>query len=67
MNDSMQNLHKIWQIINPAQTLVALGVFQIVLGLGIHMILLSTDLNWLDDGIPVTYQDQAAASVPQNQ
>ncbi len=65
MNDSLQNLHKIWQIINPAQTLVALLVFQVVLALGIHMILLSTDLNWLDDGIPVTYQAQGA-SLPQN-
>ncbi|MBK1648998.1 light-harvesting antenna LH1, alpha subunit [Rhabdochromatium marinum] len=67
MNESMQNLHKVWQLINPAQALVAIGVFQVVLGLGIHMILLSTDLNWLDDGMPVTYQAQAASVVPQNQ
>ncbi|MBK5967798.1 MULTISPECIES: light-harvesting antenna LH1, alpha subunit [Thiorhodovibrio] len=66
MNESLQNLHKVWLLINPAQVLVALGVFQIVLGLGIHMILLSTDLNWLDDGVPVTYQAQAASAAPQN-
>lgn len=65
MNDSMQSLHKVWQIINPAQTLVAICVFQVVLALAIHMILLSTDLNWLDDNIPVSYQ-ALGASLPQN-
>jgi hypothetical protein len=66
MNESFQNMHKIWQIINPAQTLVAIVVFQIFLGLAIHMIVLSTDLNWLDDKIPVSYQALGAAGAPQN-
>ncbi|MGQ9658867.1 MAG: light-harvesting antenna LH1, alpha subunit [Thermochromatium sp.] len=51
-----QNLYKLWLIIDPRRTLIAIFSFQIVLALLIHMILLSTDLNWLDDNIPVSYQ-----------
>jgi hypothetical protein len=48
-------MHKIWQIIDPRRTLVTIVVFQVILGLLIHFILLGTDLNWLDDGIPTSY------------
>ncbi|MGQ9830401.1 MAG: light-harvesting antenna LH1, alpha subunit [Thermochromatium sp.] len=51
-----QNLYKLWLIIDPRRTLIAIFSFQIVLALLIHMILLSTDLNWLDDNVPVSYQ-----------
>jgi len=50
------NLYKIWLILDPRRVLVSVVAFQLVLGLLIHMILLSTDLNWLDDNIPVSYQ-----------
>lgn len=50
------NLWKIWLLLDPRRALVALFSFLTVLALLIHMILLSTDLNWLDDGIPVSYQ-----------
>ncbi|WP_210756781.1 light-harvesting antenna LH1, alpha subunit [Caldichromatium japonicum] len=54
------NLWKIWLLLDPRRTLVALFSFLTVLGLLIHMIVLSTDLNWLDDGIPVSYQKVGA-------
>lgn len=46
-------MHKLWQIFDPRRTLVAIAVFQIIVGLLIHFILLgSADFNWLGDGIP---------------
>jgi hypothetical protein len=35
------------------------------LGLAIHMIVLSTELNWLDDGIPPIKGAQSAQVAPQ--
>jgi light-harvesting complex 1 alpha chain len=62
MNES---LYKIWLLVDPGKALVALMAFLIVLGLGIHLILLSaTDFNWLEDGIPPV-QVQAAQVAPQ--
>jgi len=50
-----EKVYKIWLLINPVTTLWAIFAFQIVLGLAIHMILLSTtDFNWLEDGLPKT-------------
>ncbi|MEA3638483.1 MAG: light-harvesting antenna LH1, alpha subunit [Lamprobacter sp.] len=62
-----EKLYKIWLLVQPTTALTALGVFLIVLGLAIHMILLSTnDFNWLEDGIPaVSAQASAVQVVPQ--
>ncbi len=50
-----ENLYKIWLLVNPGVALTAIFAFLTVLGLGIHMILLSTsDFNWLEDGLPVS-------------
>jgi light-harvesting complex 1 alpha chain len=60
-----EGLYKIWLIINPRLALIGLFVFLIVLGVGIHFILLSTtDFNWLEDGIPAV-EVAAPAVVPQ--
>lgn len=54
------DLWKIWMIVDPRRALIGVFVFLTILGLAIHMILLSTaDFNWLEDGIP------AASSVQQ--
>jgi light-harvesting complex 1 alpha chain len=62
-----EQIYKIWLLVQPTTALTALGVFLIVLGLGIHLILLSTnDFNWLEDGIPaVSAQASAVQVVPQ--
>jgi light-harvesting complex 1 alpha chain len=61
-----EKLYKIWLLVQPSTALTALGVFLIVLGLAIHLILLSTnDFNWLEDGIPAIEGVQAAQVVPQ--
>jgi light-harvesting complex 1 alpha chain len=61
-----EKLYKIWLLVQPTTALTALGVFLIVLGLAIHMILLSTnDFNWLEDGIPAVEGVQTAQVVPQ--
>ena len=40
---------KIWLLFDPRRALVALFAFLFALGLGIHLILLSTDrFNWLE-------------------
>lgn len=64
-----ENLHKIWLLVNPSLALVAIMAFLTVLGLAIHMILLSTnDFNWLEDGMPASSQVvKTAPAVPQNQ
>ncbi len=55
------NMYKIWQIFDPKRTLVAIAVFQLILALMIHFILLgSKDHNWLSDGIPPVAKPQAA-------
>jgi light-harvesting complex 1 alpha chain len=61
-----EKLYKIWLLVQPTTALTALGVFLIVLGLAIHMILLSTDdFNWLEDGLPAVEGVQAAQVAPQ--
>lgn len=59
-----EKLHKIWLLLSPVTTLWALFAFLTVLGLAIHMIVLSTELNWLDDGIP-PIKGASAEIVPQ--
>lgn len=48
----MAGLYKLWLILDPRKALISIVAFLTVLALLIHMILLSTELNWLDDGIP---------------
>lgn len=50
------NLWKLWLIVDPRRALTAIFAFLVFLGLLIHMIVLSTNLNWLDDKIPADYQ-----------
>jgi light-harvesting complex 1 alpha chain len=68
---STESLWKIWLIMDPRRILIALFAFLIVLGLAIHMILLSTDdFNWLEDGVPAksaVSQMQVTPVVPQRQ
>ncbi|MBK1649005.1 light-harvesting antenna LH1, alpha subunit [Rhabdochromatium marinum] len=45
-------MYHIWQILDPRRAILTLFAFQVMLGLLIHFILLGTDLNWLNDGIP---------------
>jgi light-harvesting complex 1 alpha chain len=60
-----EGLYKIWMIVNPSMALIGLFSFLIVLGLAIHLILLSTtDFNWLEDGIPAV-EVATPAAVPQ--
>ncbi|AFL73959.1 light-harvesting antenna LH1, alpha subunit [Thiocystis violascens] len=60
------DLWKIWLLIDPRVVLIALGAFLIVLGLAIHMILLSTaEFNWLEDGVPAASVQQVTPVVPQ--
>lgn len=60
------DLWKIWLLIDPRRILIALFAFLIVLGLAIHMILLSTaEFNWLEDGVPAATVQQVAPVVPQ--
>ena len=43
------DLYKIWKLFDPRRTLIALFSFLTVLGILIHLILLSTaNFNWLD-------------------
>ncbi len=50
MIDTLKNeMYKIWLIFDPRRALIALFAFLIILALGIHMILLSTErFNWLE-------------------
>lgn len=60
------DLWKIWLLIDPRRVLIALFAFLIVLGLAIHMILLSTaEFNWLEDGVPAATVQQVTPVVPQ--
>lgn len=60
------DLWKIWLLFDPRRVLTALGVFLIILGLAIHMILLSTaEFNWLEDGVPAASVQQVTPVVPQ--
>ncbi|MCG6897391.1 MAG: light-harvesting protein [Thiocapsa sp.] len=68
---STESLWKIWLIMDPRRILTALFAFLLILGLAIHLILLSTDdFNWLEDGIPAQSavgQMQVTPAVPQRQ
>lgn len=64
-NDKFTGIYKIWTFFDPRRTLVAIAAFQLLLALLIHFILLGSDLNWLDDGIPTSYMSGAAASAGQ--
>ncbi|MTW22140.1 light-harvesting antenna LH1, alpha subunit [Allochromatium palmeri] len=60
------DLWKIWLLVDPRRILVAIFAFLIVLGLAIHMILLSTaEFNWLEDGVPAATVQQVTPVVPQ--
>jgi len=59
-----EKLYKIWLLVDPGKALIALFAFLIVLGLAIHMILLSTaDFNWLEDGVPASSAQASAVQV----
>ncbi|MBN2887593.1 MAG: light-harvesting protein [Chromatiaceae bacterium] len=63
---SMDSLWKIWLLIDPRTVLIAVFAFLTVLGLAIHMILLSTaEFNWLEDGVPAATVQQVTPVVPQ--
>ncbi|BCU07830.1 light-harvesting antenna LH1, alpha subunit [Allochromatium tepidum] len=60
------DLWKIWLLIDPRRVLIAVFAFLTILGLAIHMILLSTtEFNWLEDGIPAAKVQQVTPVVPQ--
>jgi light-harvesting complex 1 alpha chain len=60
------DLWKIWLLVDPRRILIAVFAFLIVLGLAIHMILLSTaEFNWLEDGVPAATVQQVTPVVPQ--
>jgi len=47
-------MYKLWLVLDPRRTLVAISSFLILQGLLIHLLLLTTvDLNWHEDGRPV--------------
>ena len=59
-----EKLYKIWLLVDPGKALIALFAFLIVLGLAIHMILLSSaDFNWLEDGVPASSAQASAVQV----
>ena len=60
------DLWKIWLLVDPRRILIAVFAFLTVLGLAIHMILLSTtEFNWLEDGVPAAAVQHVTAVVPQ--
>ncbi|MBK1721172.1 light-harvesting protein [Thiocystis violacea] len=60
------DLWKMWLLIDPRRVLIGLAVFLTILGIAIHMILLSTaEFNWLEDGIPAATVQQVTPVVPQ--
>ena len=60
------DLWKIWLLLDPRRILISVFAFLTVLGLAIHMILLSTkEFNWLEDGVPAATVQQVTAVVPQ--
>jgi len=59
-------MYKLWLILDPRRTLVAISAFLILQGLLIHLLLLATvDLNWHEDGRPVPFK--AAAKYERSQ
>jgi light-harvesting complex 1 alpha chain len=60
------DLWKIWLLLDPRRILISIFAFLIILGLAIHMILLSTaEFNWLEDGVPAATVQQVTPVVPQ--
>lgn len=60
------DLWKIWLLVDPRRILIVVFAFLTVLGLAIHMILLSTaEFNWLEDGVPAATVQQVTPVVPQ--
>jgi light-harvesting complex 1 alpha chain len=60
------DLWKIWLLVDPRRILIAIFTFLTILGIAIHMILLSTaEFNWLEDGVPAATVQQVTAVVPQ--
>ena len=60
------DLWKIWLLVDPRRILIAVFAFLTVLGLAIHMILLSTaEFNWLEDGVPAATVQHVTPVVPQ--
>lgn len=54
-------MYKLWQILDPRGILLLIAVFQVAVGLLIHILLLSTqDLNWWEDGRPSPLKAAAA-------
>ncbi|AGA91681.1 Antenna complex alpha/beta subunit [Thioflavicoccus mobilis 8321] len=54
-------MYKLWQILDPRGILLLIAVFQVAIGLLIHILLLSTvDLNWWEDGRPSPLKAAAA-------
>ncbi|EIC20050.1 light-harvesting antenna LH1, alpha subunit [Thiorhodovibrio frisius] len=54
-SDKFAGMYKLWTFIDPRRTLIFIVAFQIMLGILIHMIVLGSDLNWHNDGIPRFY------------
>ncbi|AGA91680.1 Antenna complex alpha/beta subunit [Thioflavicoccus mobilis 8321] len=54
-------MYKLWLLTKPGETLVAIFILQVALGLLIHALLLTTtDLNWWEDGRPIPFPEAAA-------
>lgn len=61
MNSLTSEIYKVWLIFDPRRALIGLFVFLILLAVGIHMLLLSSErFNWLE-----TAAGPAAAQVSQ--
>lgn len=57
-------MHKIWKIVDPRRVVLAILIFQFMLGVLIHLVVLSSDLNWLSDHIPPLRSSTALPSYP---
>jgi light-harvesting complex 1 alpha chain len=58
-------MHKLWLIFDPRRSLIALFAFLVVLGILIHLILLSTaNFNWLDTAYATPVISYPAAAAP---
>lgn len=55
-----------WTFLDPRRALIFIVAFQIILGILIHFIVLGSDLNWHNDGVPEFYfplPDEAPATI----
>lgn len=59
--DKFVGMYKLWTFIDPPRTLIFIAAFQIMLGILIHIVVLGSDLNWHNDGIPQFYSPRPAA------